>query len=214
MKISQKEKELLDDWSFDRDEFVSDGIVDEDKFLQASPSICFVLKEINGKKDKSWDLRNFLREGGRPQTWDNVSRWTHGISNLRDDIEWSKYQLISEKFRIKELSKIAAFNLKKSSGGHTTIANNLNNAVEQDRQYIKKQFELYEADITICCGTGGQLKWALGLEDMEWSTTRRGVQYLEYNSGKFIVSFSHPAARVRDSFLHYALIDAVREIYL
>ncbi|WP_028866026.1 hypothetical protein [Psychromonas aquimarina] len=212
MNISQKEKKLFEAWSFDRNEFVLDGVVDEDKFAQLTPSICFVLKDANGKKDDCRDLRSFLKEGAGEPLWDNISRWTHAIRHLQDDIEWSKYQSISKEFRINELNYIAAFNLKKSSGA--AAAHNSNNVLEQSRQLIKEQFELYSADITVCCGTGGQLKWALGLENTPWQVTSRGVQFLEYSSGKFIVSFLHPATRIKDSFLHYALLDAVREIYL
>lgn len=32
------------------------------------------MKEVNGGKD--WDLRKFLYDGGRSQTWDNIARWT------------------------------------------------------------------------------------------------------------------------------------------
>ena len=35
---------------------------------------------VNGGED--WDLREFLREGGRKQTWDNVTRWVIGINHL------------------------------------------------------------------------------------------------------------------------------------
>ena len=40
-----------------------------------------LLKEVNGGED--WDLREFLREGGRKQTWDNVTRWVIRNKSLR-----------------------------------------------------------------------------------------------------------------------------------
>jgi len=212
MNIAQQEKELFDRWSMGRGDFVRDGVVDEIKYSQSPLSLCFVLKEVNGRKEDSWDLRGFLQKGGRPDTWDNIARWTHGLSHLSEDIDWSIYQTVTDEFRISELSKVAAFNLKKSSGGHTAVATTLNKAVDEDKDYIKQQFEIYDANITVCGGTGGQLSWALGLDKNAWKTTSRGVDYIEHRLGKFIVSFSHPAARVADSFLHYALVDAVREI--
>ncbi|WP_394136466.1 hypothetical protein [Aliivibrio fischeri] len=214
MSIFDQEKQLFENWSANRVEFVKDGAVDESSYLNSPIFLCFVMKEINGKKDESWDLRDFLRKGGRAQTWDNISRWTHGIHKLPLEDKWSQYSSISNEFRIKQLRKIVAFNLKKSSGSHTTKINELNNASSDDREWIKRQFQIYNADITICCGTGSQLKMALGLDQIDWEVTSRGVNYLEYAPRKYIIDFSHPAARTKCSFLHYSLLDAVREIYL
>ena len=41
--------------------------------------------------------------------------------------------------------------------------------------------------------------------------TSRGIWYFVDN-GMVVISFTHPEARVKDCFLHYALVDAVREI--
>ena len=50
--------------------------------MASSPSIVFILKEVNDPDGGGWDLRQFLRNNGdRPQTWNNVARWVHGIRN-------------------------------------------------------------------------------------------------------------------------------------
>ena len=41
--------------------------------------------------------------------------------------------------------------------------------------------------------------------------TKRGIWYF-IDNGTVVISFSHPEARVKDNFLFYALLDAVREI--
>ena len=41
--------------------------------------------------------------------------------------------------------------------------------------------------------------------------TTRGVWYFK-DGNKLVITFSHPAARVKDCYLYYALLDAVREI--
>ncbi|WP_311481189.1 hypothetical protein [uncultured Anaerococcus sp.] len=38
------------------------------------------------------------------------------------------------------------------------------------------------------------------------------MEYIEYKE-KTILSFAHPEARIRDAYLYYALVDAVREIF-
>ena len=48
-------------------------------------------------------------------------------------------------------------------------------------------------------------------KEIKWSMTQRGVEYIKYKE-KTILSFAHPEARIRDAYLHYVLVDAVREI--
>lgn len=50
-------------------------------------------------------------------------------------------------------------------------------------------------------------------QELDWKVTSRGIWYFVDN-GKVVISFAHPEARVKDCFLHYALVDAVREIRL
>ena len=66
----------------------------------------FLLKEVNGGED--WDLREFLREGGRKQTWDNVTRWVIGINHLERDIPWKELETITEEQRIEFLSRFSS----------------------------------------------------------------------------------------------------------
>ena len=74
MTIGQKEEVLFNKWSANRQGFVSDGVVDEDSYLNSMPKIMFLLKEVNDRKGGGWDLREFLRNGARSQNWDNVTR--------------------------------------------------------------------------------------------------------------------------------------------
>lgn len=41
--------------------------------------------------------------------------------------------------------------------------------------------------------------------------TMRGVRYFR-DDDLVVIAFSHPAARVKDCYLYYALMDAIREI--
>lgn len=44
------------------------------------------MKEVNG--GEGWNLKEFLKDGGRPQTWNNIARWTEGILSLENDFKW------------------------------------------------------------------------------------------------------------------------------
>ena len=50
MSIFDQEKQLFENWSANRVEFVKDGAVDESSYLNSPILLCFVMKEINGKR--------------------------------------------------------------------------------------------------------------------------------------------------------------------
>lgn len=49
--------------------------------------------------------------------------------------------------RAEALASIAAMNLKKSPGGHTTVVSSFWQAVTEDAPFLRKQFSLYSADL-------------------------------------------------------------------
>ena len=82
MSIKEREEFLFQKLREKDPDIVADGVICEQEFLNARYKIVYILKEVNG--GKSWDLRDFVYEGGRPQTWDNIARWTEGI------LSWEK----------------------------------------------------------------------------------------------------------------------------
>ena len=215
MTITEKENLLFGEWCKNREGFVSDGLVDEVSYLNSDLKVMFVLKEVNDPGGGNWDLREFVREGGRPQTWDNITRWVKGIRNLPSELKWNELSEITETMRRDILRSICAINLKKSPGGHTTDNQSLWKVSSNDKDFVRKQFSLYKADIVIGCGSvTTDLLYSLvdfGTDPI-WMMTTRGIWYHEYLPRKFVVSYAHPAARVADCLLYYGLIDALREI--
>lgn len=210
MTIKEKEKILFEKLRKDNHAIVTDGIVDENEYLSSKYKILYVMKEVNGGKD--WDLREFLYEGGRPQTWDNVARWTQGILNIHTEYSWDELSKNNEKRRKTYLKKIGSINLKKTGGGYTSKIKEISKAAMENREILKNQVNIYNPDIIICCGTAGDIvNSVLEPKEIKWSMTQRGVEYIKYKE-KTILSFAHPEARIRDAYLHYVLVDAVREI--
>ena len=66
-------------------------------------------------------------------------------------------------------------------------------------------------DIVICGGTEKPYVKATNTKP-KWKMTSRGIWYFVEDSGTIVISYSHPEARTKECMLHYALIDAVREI--
>lgn len=213
MGIRVIEEHLFAAWSNGRPDFVTDGVVDEEAYLTSEPKLLFVLKEVNDIGGGGWDLREFVRFGGRAQTWNNITRWIEGIRNLPDYLSWDMLETVDESRRQAALRAIAAVNLKKSPGGHTTDAAVLAEYAEKDKEFINQQLSLYEADYLICCGTSDLFHFLVDFpRQPEWKRTTRGVWYHELVAGRYVVAYSHPEARCASYLLHYGLIDAIREI--
>lgn len=212
MSIFNQEQELFSRWRQERVCLVEDGVVCESSYLNSPMKICFVLKEVNDPEGGGWDLRKFLLKGGRPRTWNNITRWIHAIRHLEFVPNWSEYENVSAEFRVELLRSICAFNLKKSPGSHTTHRASFDQAVTADKSFIKEQFSFYDPDLTICCGTGWAFRNSIELNDVPLKETSRGIKWFNLESGKPVIMFSHPEARVQDSLLLYGLTDAVKEI--
>ena len=61
-------------------------------------------------------------------------------------------------------------------------------------------------------GGAGDLFREVLHQDMKWKQTSRGVRWYCRDAHRHVVAFPHPEARIRDSFLLYALLDAIKEI--
>lgn len=107
----------------------------------------------------------------------------------------------NEQRRLRELKKIAAVNLKKTSGGHTSNNGEIYRAAVDHYDIIKEQIDLYKADFIICCGTEYAFMDACYKDrEVDWKMTSRGIWY--FRDGKSVViSFSHPEARVKDAYV-------------
>ncbi len=211
MSIRAKEDSLFNEFFGNDPRVIKDGLVQEEAYETAKYRIVYVLKEVNG--GESWDLRDFVRDdGGRPQTWDNIARWTQGIMNLEEDIPWSVLGSNNEERRKTVLKQIAAVNLKKTSGGHTADNKLIYETALENDALLREQMSLYEPDIIICCGTSDAFVDSC-YKDVEitWEMTSRGIWY--FRDGKTVViSYVHPEARVTDSLIVYGLIDAIKDI--
>ncbi|MGS0724759.1 hypothetical protein ACVBKF_01125 [Shewanella sp. 0m-11] len=211
MTLSSREELLFEEWKRNRTGFVADGLVSELDYLSSKIKICVVLKEVNDPKGGGWDLRRFLAEGARPQTWDNIVRWVLGLNSI--DIAWSDVDSISQETRIDTLKSISVINLKKSPGTHTTNNASLKLVAKEDSEYITKQYSIYDPDITICGGTGDLFKAVAGFDECRWNRTKRGIWWYERAPSKYVIAYCHPEARVDSSLILYGLIDAVNDIY-
>lgn len=209
-KIKQEE-DLLNDWANNIPGFIRDGVVNPEQYYNQPFKIMVLLKEVNGGAD--WDLREFLRTGGREQTWNNVARWIEGILNIEQELPWTLLEDNNEARRKEMLNKICAVNVKKISGTYVADNKIIKNFAKTNSEYLKKQVEIYSPDLIICGGTEASYFQSMTpLTKPVWKMTTRGIWYVKEPNGRIVISYSHPEARVKDCVLYYGLIDAVREI--
>ena len=209
IKLKNKENYLLDQWAKQVPGFIRDGLPNAEQYVLSPIRVLFVLKEVNGGQD--WDLREFLRAGARSQTWNVVARWAEGILNHEKEVKWSELESNNDERRNYILQKICAVNVKKTSG--TDVADNkiIKAAAQENKENLRKQIEIYQPDIVICCGT--ETPYIKTMDDSpNWRMTSRGIWYFVETSGTIVVSYSHPEARTKECLLHYGLLDAIKEI--
>ena len=207
--LSSEENRLLDEWGSSVPGFIRDGCANPEKYVDAPVKLLFVLKEVNGGQD--WDLREFMNDGCRPQTWNVIARWIEGIFNISHDYSWDEMQNDNDHRRKTYIPQVSAVNVKKTSGGNVADSRLIQDSVEKSKDYLRKQLQLYQADIIVLCGTGKQYQTAIRNKP-NWKMTSRGIWYYIDDNNSIVISFSHPEARTKECFLYYGLIDAVKEI--
>lgn len=225
MTISESEKRLFNGWPKERGGFVPDGVVSETAYQTSSPKIALILKEPNGPNGS---LREFLplRKGDYSQMWDNVAMWVHGVRNFPQRFEWSFYEKRIEDFREEALKSIVTMNLKKSPGSSRTVNTVLKAVAKEDAPYIKRQYALYDPDITICGGTGELFYEVVGHNHFCWQETgpigarKDKISWYRRNADpekpKYVIDYWHPAYTqygvMTPEALLYVLLDVIAEM--
>lgn len=205
-----REEELFDRWRGRRKPFISDGLVDPKKYVASNPKIVFVLKEVNDPGGKEeWDLRSFLRKGGRGRTWNNVVRWALGMQNFTCR-SWRQYKSISAAQRKEVLTSIGVINVKKTPGGASSKSEEIKSIARNDSDLLEEQIELYKPNYLICCGRVGHL--LPRFQKLDWCTTERGVDYCKLAENRFAVAYYHPQVRWPNHLLFFTLMDAIDEL--
>lgn len=222
MTIAEQENKLFEKWAEQRPGLVQDGVIDEAAFLASSPKIMLILKEVNDKENDGWDLRDYLRGSPKGHTWNTVTRWVWGIRALPSILSWKqlakkngKTRKLSSNERVAAIRSLCVMNLKKTPGTGTSKMRAVQAIALGDKDYLRKQFLLYNPDLVVCCGTSKVFQNVLAEEIVEgsWSQTYRGIYYCKLRSGATMLEFFHPQVRWEASLVHYALIDAVAELF-
>lgn len=88
MSIKDAETKLFNQLKINNPSIVTDGVVNEKEYLDSKYRILYIMKEVNSYQNGGWSLTEFISNGARSQTRDNVAIWTEGILNLEKDFDW------------------------------------------------------------------------------------------------------------------------------
>lgn len=211
LRQKEKQNKLFSDWEKKYKYFSPDGIVDFYSYNNASLKITFILKETNEKEeDGGYDLTEFLRDGAVGGCiWNNVSRFSAGIIFKKD---FEIVEDLDKYDREKYLAPISVINLKKTPGKPNSIDSEIDKFAKEDREYIKKQVEIYKPDLIICGGTGDIfIKNILDLDAKSWTYVSDYLSYLTYNDTIIVKTF-HPACRKSKEDLFENIVLPIRDI--
>jgi len=161
-----------------------DGIIDFNEFHKAKPKILFIMKDVNDFE--GGDLREWLKEGPR-YMWHTIAKWSAGMLN-----DFPMYEeVVHYDVKKEALKKIAAINLKKSSGKATVAPEIVNAYAHQDRELLLEQIDSIAPDLIISCGVMDQLIWLLDLKVNPEKPSNEPIKDKARNI--WVVPFRHPA---------------------
>jgi hypothetical protein len=239
MSLRDEECNLFKKWQSERKfkSFAKDGA--GKSFENEKVKLIFIAKETN-KTNNTWDWREYLdngivfksnqidkktgkkehSEGGKFNN--NIYRWAkyllEGYNSFKEYEETG-----SENDRKKITSKIAFMNLKKESAGSKTKDKELQEAVKRDKEFIKRQLDLYlnndDIKILFLCGNGlytpiatdilkDELKNSKEIWNNGEGKNRRFVK--KVNDKLFVVKFYHFSYFGIKNRKYYELIQQVK----
>ena len=200
--------------------FIKDGIIDPEKWNNAPVKILFLLKEAYEKQDKKEDqeycqwVRGLKSLHGQSTTWKRMSEWIYGIFKLKEhgklfEFPKDKYcddkdKSFDDKDRLEYLRSVAVVNIKKSNGKSGSAKEDLEEYIESDWTFLKKQMDYIDPELIVY----GNLPCFLW-EKLNFSGAEEISEWVYFKEGKFIVNFWHPSNRFPKKMSYYALCSAL-----
>lgn len=152
MNIRDREEALFAEWRKQEgcELFVEDGVVNEVAYNASNRKVAFILKQYGGGGTGDHDLREWeLKDPCGARGWQNVADILRGINEAHNPS--AKDGAMPD--------NICAFNLMKNWSEREwldTDWDELKEVARRDRVFIRRQFEIYNPDLTLCMGYNWQ----------------------------------------------------------
>lgn len=214
--------------------FISDGVLclPEDRhdkwWLEPSyPKVLFILKDQYQKNDR-WDedIRNWLvcedrgeknlnlkPYEGRACIFRQLGRWQYGVHCIFAKDKKDKFVLYEEvtdsviKDHIKDYP-MAIMEAKKQPGGSNLDERVLKAYIGRDKDFIKKEIEILDPDIIICCDKAGSIyNGLLCMFDVASNEPNHCIGKIRDHT--LVINTDHPSARKKRN-PYYQVIEPLR----
>lgn len=188
--------------------FIRDGIVNEEWWMQEQrvPKVCYFLKEARTEQEQGYNLVKDLYEYEPWKLWKKVAIWTQAIQLAftgERSYDYGKIEMKSHE----AIRQIAVVNVKKSDGLAGSSEEDLWNYVKMDKDLLKQELEIINADVIVCGYTFGMLCKVLEDEiEMEGTVD---TMYAFWRD-KLIIDYYHPACHFPNRVNYYALMSICR----
>ena len=170
------------------------------------------MKETNQLEES---LCKYVLSPGEKDTLNNLARWATSVPHLPNIPVWSTFNVVDRigGYRERAFDPVCVMNIKKSYGGSTAVYKELILAVERDKEFIRRQVELYNPDVAVCCGSVVfELLHSKVYPVPRINSTSNGIDWFLTDGRIAFVSFYHPGAHYPAHLMCYGLLLAVKEI--
>lgn len=191
----------------DSENFVEDGIINEELFNQSCQKILLITKEPNDPKKEATDYRIWWNQEIYFKFSYRIAEWAYGIHNNFPPYDqiWPNNE---DKIAHKSLKSIAFMNVKKSGGSGSSEENMINEYIRRDFDYIHQQIDIIDPEIVII-----GMSWAstvnLLFPDIDWKQSGYGIEIGRHNGAK-VIDFYHPSSWNGPSASYSLLQNVVR----
>lgn len=156
------------------------------------------------------DNLNLKPVDGRANIFRQLGRWLYGVNCIRTEGRFVPYEEITDNV-IKNYIKnnpMAIMEAKKQPGGSKLDEKVLRKYLERDKDFIKKEIELLNPDIIICCdGPGTIYKNLLRLFDEKNNDSKHCIGKIREHT--LVINTYHPSARGKKKS-YYQVIQSLR----
>lgn len=214
--------------------FISDGVLrlPEDrhnKWDESSyPKVLFIIKDqYQDAKDNNnrWDedIRDWLvckdrgeknlnlkPVDGRTCIFRQLGRWQYGVYRIFAEDNFVPYEEVTDeviKNHIKD-NPLAIMEAKKQPGGSNLDERVLKEYIERDKYFIKREIEILDPDIIICCDKAGTIYNEL-LSIFEVACTEPNHCIGKIRNHTLVINTDHPSAR-KKRIPYYQVIEPLR----
>ncbi|MEN6348268.1 MAG: hypothetical protein ABFD08_02575 [Syntrophomonas sp.] len=219
MSINSQLEALYAGWKKPEEQFISGGVVNEDKYCSAKCKLLVLLKEASDKdNDADWSLVDLVndqikaykaQEKGYLEIWKRIGMYSYGLQN-----EFENFINISLKIWVNDvhipegLEYIAVTNLKKSGGAGSSNYEEIKGYAIRDKELWIKEIKIMNPDVVMCGGTFSIVHEIL---EFKKDVSPSGAEYGKA-LGTVFVDFPHPMYQISPKIYYAYFAESMREL--